>query len=127
MCNIIRIYIIMLLFSLLSACSSQTIEKQRIPNSRGTLDAVIAERETDATVGTPTEVYVLAHGVAASGAPVLRMDKVEGIRVTWDSDGILTIHADTARIFLSLPVLMVKDAIGDKRTVYIRLDIKKVL
>jgi hypothetical protein len=55
------------------------------------------------------------------------MDKVESIRVTWDSDSTLTVHADTARIFLSRPVLVVKDAVGDKRTISVRLDIKKVL
>ncbi|WP_338759776.1 hypothetical protein [Massilia sp. METH4] len=116
-----------LLLIFVSACAPSLTEIQRLSDSEAMLDAVIAERETDATVDTPTELYVVSHAAAVSGEPVLRMDKVDSLRVTWESDRNLTAHAETARVFLYVRELALKDARGNSRTISIRLNIKNLL
>lgn len=117
---------IAVLVGVLMSCAPNTVEKQRVANSLGTLDAVIAERETGATVATPTVVYILRRKATLSGDPILLMDNVDNIRVTWDSDSTLTVHADNARIFRSLPVVKLEDSRGVERQITIRLNIKNV-
>lgn len=93
------------------ACSNEVMEKQRIPNASGTIDAIIAIRETGATVVTPTEIYVVRKGEKPSGNPIFRADNVEGLAVTWSGDSTVIIQADKARVFLQTKNLSV-DAPG---------------
>jgi hypothetical protein len=85
----------------LSACSAKVSETQRLTNPAGTIDAVTAIRETDATVATPTEIYLVRRGAQISGAqPVFRADKLDGLSLTWKSDSYLLIRARVARVFV---------------------------
>lgn len=85
----------------LSACSAKVSETQRLTNSSGTIDAIMAIRETDATVATPTEIYLVRHGAKISGAqPIFRADKIDGLSLKWKSDSYLLIRARMARVFV---------------------------
>ena len=55
----------------------ETQRRRRAPQS--TLDAVIGERQTDATVATPTEVFVVKAGEAVAGEPIFRADHVSDL------------------------------------------------
>jgi len=79
-------------------------EVNRIPNPGMTLDAVLAEKETDATVATPIVVYVVAHGgdIDESGL-VFQADHVQKLSAVWSSDDQLVITADQARVFRHRP------------------------
>ena len=89
------------------ACSDEIMEKQRIPNKTGTIDAILAIRETGATVATPTEIYVVRNGEKPKGNPIFRADNVEGLVVTWSSESTLIIQAEKARVFLQTTNLTV--------------------
>lgn len=117
------IQLVLLLF--LGACSVEITEMQRISNPAAPVDAVVAIKETDATVATPTEVYVLPKGMKVSGDPVFRADNVEALRLVWNSESELTIHADKARVFLKLPGTKINvPGKAQELTVDIRLDIR---
>jgi hypothetical protein len=84
------------------ACSTKSTELTRLSNPTNSVDAVIALRETDATVATPTEIYLVKTRSKIDGDPVFRADKVEGLKIFWDGSNVLKIHADKARVFLRL-------------------------
>ena len=115
----------MALALLVVGCSVEVTEKQRISNATSSIDAVVAIKETNATVATPTEVYVLPKGQKISGDPVFRADNVAGLRLVWDNESQLTIHADKARVFLNLPISKI-DVPGKSHqmAIDIRLEIK---
>ena len=87
---------------LLAACSPKISEISRVRDPSGALDAVVALRETDATVATPSEVYVRPTGASAKGDPIFRADKVEGLKVDWLAPDALRISAQSARSFVEL-------------------------
>jgi hypothetical protein len=84
----------------MAGCSPVVRELSRLPNPDGSVDAVTAIKETDATVATPTEVYVVGHGQPLSHDPVFRADNVDGLSLLWTSDRRLVVHAANARVFL---------------------------
>ena len=113
--------------ALIASCSPLPIgqpkltEQQRSANPSGKYEAVVAIRETGATVATPTEIYILKAGSKPKGDPALRADHVTGLDVRWTSARSVVLHADAARIFLSTNHVSVD---GDDIT--IELDIDKV-
>src|SRR5947207_10402997 len=83
-----------------TGCAPALEEVQRVRSQDGLIDAAVFVRQTDATVPTPTEIYVLPAGSEPRGDPVWRADKVIGIRVSWTSTSALKIEAGKARVFL---------------------------
>jgi hypothetical protein len=108
--------------ALLAACAPKISETNRIPDPTGAIDAIAAIRETDATVATPTEVYLTPAGGAPKGDPVFRADNVEHLNVEWLSQDLLHISAESARIFLFSSKFVVHTTRGD-RTIRFRYDI----
>lgn len=88
-----------------TACSDDIIERQRISNLQKSLDAVVAIKETGATVATPTEVFITPAGTAVTGNPVFLADKVEDLRVDWRNESTVVIHAKSARVFTHVTVV----------------------
>lgn len=111
-----------LLVGALSACGAETKELQRVSNSDGTLDAIIAIRETGATVATPTEIYVETKGSKIQGDAIFRADNVDGLEAAWPENGKLVIRAKTARIFLE-PKGSSVDVPGAKRRIAVVLEV----
>ncbi len=97
----------------LVACSPPSHELDRSPNLSRTIDAVTVERDTEATVATPTEIYLSLHNHKASGSPVFRADKVEGLQLQWLSPTRLLIRAQAARVFLRESSCRVTDSSFD--------------
>jgi hypothetical protein len=110
---------------LVAACSPPPfVETQRVKSPSSTLDAIIGERQTDATVATPTEVFVVRAGEAVAGEPIFRADHVSGLTAVWKSDRELLVRAEAARVFLYSPKAVFDD--GDSQTVAIKLDVSKL-
>ena len=113
---------------LLSGCTPSLEEVSRVRSPDGLLDAAIFVRQTDATVPTPTEIYVLPAGGAPSGDPVWRADKVSGMKVSWTSASTVQMEATAARVFLSRDSAEVVPAGGsDKRRVAVAYRIERSL
>jgi hypothetical protein len=83
-----------------TACSPTLEELDRVHTDDGLVDAVTFARQTDATVPTPTEIYLLPAGNGPSGEAIWRADKVRGLVVNWTSGNTLVIQAEEARVFL---------------------------
>jgi hypothetical protein len=99
--------------TLIAGCSFPLAEQQRLASPSGKYEVVVAIRETDATVATPTEIYILKAGSRPTGEPVLRADHVDGLVVRWTGPQSVALHADTARVFHSKEAITVAgDAIG---------------
>jgi hypothetical protein len=114
------------IFGLLSlvACSNKITETQRISNISNSIDAVLAIKETGATVAIPTEVYLLPKGQQIHGEPVFRADNVEGLKLIWDGESTLKIHAEKARVFLHSSSLKIDAPDRKSQLVSIQLAIK---
>src|SRR4051794_15966339 len=109
---------------LVAACSPPPfVETQRVKSPSSTLDVVIGERQTDATVATPTEVFVVKAGEAVAGEPIFRADHVSDLVAIWNSDRELLLRAEAARVFLYSPKVVL--GAGELHTVEIKLDISK--
>lgn len=78
---------------------SAIVEVARSKSPDGVLESVIVTRATDATVATPTEVYLVPKGGEVKGEPFFRADHVSGISVSWRSDSNLLVQATEARPF----------------------------
>lgn len=92
----------------LAGCAEPKVQEvKRIPDTRGIKDIVIGEIQSDATVATPTEVYVVptGHPVPDASAVVFRANKMKNFSVSWTSDGEVLIRADEAQIFFEKNVL----------------------
>lgn len=79
--------------------ASVEIKRSTAPNAL--IDAVWVERQTDATVATPTEVYLVSRGKPISNKPVFRCDQVKDMKLTWLDENTLKISASEARVFLN--------------------------
>lgn len=90
------------MFLIVVACSFKSLEIIRLSNPSNEIDAIIALRETDTTVATPTEICLVQIQSKISGEPVFRADRVDGLRVFWEGDRVLKVRADKARVFLKL-------------------------
>lgn len=89
----------------------------------GSLDAVEGVFETDATVSTPTVVFLTRAGSVPKGEPVFVADHVDGLRMKWPSHDELSIGAARARIYRSEREQVTR-AKGGKRTVRLSYDIR---
>lgn len=83
----------------LAACAPKVEERSRVTSPSKKVDAVIAVRDTGATVATPTVIYLLAANAPIIGDPMIVADGVEGLSLEWVDDATLIINADTARLF----------------------------
>lgn len=64
------------------------------------VDAILVERQTGATVATPTELYIVPSGQDwKDKLPVLRGDHLEGLQISWQQPRFLEIHYKKGRIF----------------------------
>ena len=86
-------------------------EQQRTPAPNEGLDAVVTERETDATVATPTEVFLVPTGEKVSGEPIWLADHAEGVQVVWHGPIHLEIRAPKARTFRHTPSFKAHDRV----------------
>ena len=115
-------------FLLLIACTPPSAtEIFRISNAKGNVDAVMVELNTDATVATPTEIYLIPKDDAISGKAVLRADKVENMKLIWTEPDILTIRATDARIFVYPKSFSVKLKNSEVRNISIKLDVQNLI
>jgi hypothetical protein len=113
---------------LFSGCAPSLEEVSRVRSPDGLLDAAIFVRQTDATVPTPTEIYMLPAGALPSGDPIWRADKVAGLKIGWTSAGSLQLQAVEARVFLQRDLIEVAPAGGaDKRKVTIVYRVERSL
>lgn len=94
---------VVLLLSLYGCGASPVDEKLRRTDPSGKLDAIVVERGSDATVATPTQVFIAPKGQAippdTKSQPVMTADHVEKAEVTWPSAGRLQIDLRGGRIF----------------------------
>ena len=117
---IAQMFVTLSLFS----CSSNIKEVSRVVNESSAIDAVIANRETDATVATPTEIYITQKDGRAKGEPVFRADNVEGLKLEWRGSEDLKVHAEKARVFLQSTSVKVDSASKKSHIIHIQFDIK---
>lgn len=72
-------------------------ETTRVSDSTGRLDAVVAIKLTNATVSTPTEVYIVKSGNEVLERSVFRAERVEDVDVRWEGENVV-ISSKKARI-----------------------------
>lgn len=107
-------------------CAPSVKELNRYPNQAGTVEAVLATRETGATVATPAEVYLTPLGQPIRGNPVFRADHVLGLELEWEGQySQLLIRADEARVFTYTSEATVCTA-SDSQTVGVTLEIEEL-
>jgi len=102
-------------------------ELSRQRTNDGLVEAATFARQTDATVPTPTEIYVLPAGSGPSGEAVWRADKVRGLMLSWSSDSTLSVQAEEARVFLERDHVEVSINGGPLRKVEVKYRIEKKL
>lgn len=122
------IFLVFLCISLLTGCGEPSVsEVSRLSDVSNSVDVVVAIRNTDATVATPTEVYLLPKAAKPKGDPIFRADQVDDLRVSWSGSSELTIQAKEARPFVSRADYQVKLPSGEVKRIAIRLVIQKVI
>jgi hypothetical protein len=115
-------------FLVVAGCAPAFEEVKRVGSQDRLVDAVVFNRLTDATVATPTEIYVLPAGSGPSGDSVWRADKVVGLAVTWTSTSTLQIEAKEARVFVKRDLAEVDIGGGsDKRKVTVSYRVERSL
>jgi len=82
-----------------TACGGKLVERTRVTSPDGIVQAVIVERESDATVPTPMELYLVRTNHSLSGEPVVLGDRFENLQVTWREPRFLELRYEKARIF----------------------------
>lgn len=112
----------------LAGCGRPSLtEISRISNPPNSVDAVVAMRNTDATVATPTEIYLIPIGAKADGDPVFRADHVDALHVSWEGTDKIVIQAKEARPFVSLTNYQVRLSDGSMKQIAIRTVIQKLI
>ncbi len=99
-------------------------EIERKSNALGTVEAALVTRETNATVPTPTEIYLLPFGEEVSGQPVFRADRVQNFQMDWESNSVLVLTADQARVFIAEQSSEVGQQFDGGHSIHLRLQIK---
>ena len=112
---------------LLAACAPKLEELSRRSTNDGLVEVVAYARQTDATVPTPTEIYVLPAGGSPSDDAVWRADNIRGLALSWSADNVLWVQADEARVFLERDHVEVRIKGGPVRSVEVRYRIEKRL
>jgi len=87
--------------AIFAGCSGPPPIKEiaRITSPDSLVDAVLAERGVDATVATPSEVYIVPKGGHPVGQPLLRADHMQGLTLVWRQPRLLELHYTKGRIF----------------------------
>lgn len=92
-----------LLIALVGCGSMPVYEQSRSTDPSGRLDAIVVERGTDATVATPTQVFIASRGQTITPdtplKPVVIADRVRKASVTWISNGRLRVELQGGRVF----------------------------
>jgi hypothetical protein len=94
------LFILALIFS--AGCNVRIPAKEvhRVVSPDKLVDAVVVARETDATVLTPTELYIVATGRDWSKeTPVLKGDNFSEMNISWQEPKYLEISYKKARVF----------------------------
>ena len=73
-------------------CSPREVEVARISSSDHLVDAVLIERETDATVSTPYLVYLVPTGEKKLETPILLGDHFDNLKLVWKGPRMLEIE-----------------------------------
>jgi hypothetical protein len=102
-------------------------EIQRVTSPSGFVDAVLCQRSTNATVSTPTEVYLVKRSESPSEDPIFRADHVEAAAISWQGPSKLKVSARQARTFVTLPSAEVDLGQSEKNSVEIEYAIEKTL
>jgi hypothetical protein len=119
---------LLLCILLLTGCAPTVEEVSRVGTQDRLVDAVVCIRQTDATVSTPTEIYLLPAGEKPSGDPVFRADKVVGLVATWTSNNSLQIEAKEARVFVKRDVAEIAiNGLPEKRRITVAYKIERSL
>jgi hypothetical protein len=71
----------------------------RFPNLKGSIEAVVVERNGGATTTFVTLIYIVPRGAKPKDDPHFLADYVTGLEVQWLSDDKVLVRADNARIF----------------------------
>ena len=100
-------YLQVLCLAFLYGCGPMPVdERLRRTDPSGKFDAIVVERGSDATVATPTQVFIAPKGQAifpdTKIQPVMVADHVEKAEMTWPSAGRLRIDLKGGRIFRHL-------------------------
>lgn len=115
--------LIPLLTILLLGCNppeEREIQRQVSPDKL--VDVVLVERLTDATVATPTVLFLVASGKEWKGEPpILLGDKFEGLQVIWKRPRFLEVHYRKGRIFSFASFWNSRDVQNFKYDVELRL------
>lgn len=85
----------------LAACAPRLEEKRRAESQFHTFEAVVAERQTDATVSTPVEIYIVKTGAPLQGQPVFKASRVYGLSLDWTGDERLKIHVASGNAIIA--------------------------
>lgn len=119
-----RIAAVLMLFSAVG-CADDRIqgrETARISSPDQVVDAVLVVKETNATVATPLELYVVPRGAPPSNlALVLRGDHFENVSLRWTKPKFLEVQYDTLRIFTFRNFWMSREVSNFSYVVEIRL------
>jgi len=87
----------------LASCADENVqgtEKARVSSPDGVVDAVLIVKETDATVATPSELYVVPKGTKPTkSAMIMRGDYFANVSLKWKEPRFLELHYDTGRVF----------------------------
>ncbi len=97
-----------------TGCAPRVRELSRQSSPDNSIEAVTAVKETDATVDTPSEVYLVQRGGQLPAEPAFRADHVGGLSVRWLSNDRLAIHAAAARVFLKSASVRINTADGSR-------------
>lgn len=84
---------------IMCACRGGLSERARVTSPDGTLQAVVAERASSATVSTPIELYLVPIYGTLPSEPVLLGDRFENLRVSWKGPTLVEVQYDKGRIF----------------------------
>lgn len=100
---------VMWLLFILCGCGPMLVdEKSRSTDPSGKLDAIVVERGSDATVATPTQVFIAPKGEViqpdSKSEPVVTADHVDKAKAVWASSGRVRIEFKGARIYRHLPM-----------------------
>lgn len=93
-------WLFVVLLSLAGCGRPNQHEVSRVTSPDHLVDAVIAEEDTDATVATPTLLYIVPTGAKITNVDsVLLADHVENLSLSWKAPKKLVVSYSSARIF----------------------------
>jgi hypothetical protein len=114
MCSKRLSYLLSSFIALTVGCQRPAIEVRelrRLPSPNQALDLILTETPTGATVSTPYEVFVVAHGKAPTQEyEVFRIDKSSEPRIAWLNSAAAAITCESGRVWHFQNFASVRDA-----------------